>query len=148
MHAFWLTTITTHKTGEGSCLHYSGISDPLPPSCLQVTDFRGRVATHQGDIPSMGLLGLLEIQMLMTWVEGQARLLDPIDPTAARQATKWDSMTVRPWHSASHLMIVFLKYHLSSMMRPIRPWCEAGDRHSGRGGRDLKRWGGLSGAPG
>ena len=60
----------------------------------------GRVSTYKSDIPSLPLLGLLELQWTITRLERLGRKVDPARPEAAALAREWDGQTVESWKRA------------------------------------------------
>lgn len=60
-----------------------------------------RVSTYGGDIPSLPLLGLLDLQRTLWRVDAMAKKVPREHPSEAPDAAQWDSMTVESWKQAN-----------------------------------------------
>ncbi len=60
-----------------------------------------RVSTYGGDIPSLPLLGLLDLQRTLWRVDAMAKKVPREHPSEAPDAALWDSMTVESWKQAN-----------------------------------------------
>jgi monoamine oxidase len=64
---------------------------------LKVLELDGKRSTYRGSIPSIGLLGLVELQRSIWQIDRLARRV-PLDrPWAAPEARAWDARTVADW---------------------------------------------------
>lgn len=60
-----------------------------------------QVSTYGGDIPSLPLLGLLDLHRTLSRVDALAKQVPRAHPTDAPLAAQWDSMTVESWKQAN-----------------------------------------------
>lgn len=77
---------------------------PTLAQCYQgkkVLALGDRVSTYGGDIPSLPLLGLLDLHRTLSKVDALARQVPREHPSDAPQALLWDSMTVESWKLAN-----------------------------------------------
>lgn len=77
---------------------------PTLAQCYQgkkVLALGDRVSTYGGDIPSLPLLGLLDLQRTLWRVDAMAKQVPLEHPGDAPQAQLWDSMTVESWKQAN-----------------------------------------------
>jgi len=59
-----------------------------------------RVSTYEGDIPSLPLLGLLDLHRTLSRVDALAKQVPQEHPADAPEALAWDGMTVESWKQA------------------------------------------------
>jgi len=59
-----------------------------------------RVSTYAGDIPSLPLLGLLDLHRTLSRVDALAKQVPREHPADAPEALAWDGMTVESWKQA------------------------------------------------
>lgn len=59
-----------------------------------------RVSTYDGDIPSLPLLGLLDLHRTLSRVDAMAKQVPKAHPADAPEALTWDGMTVESWKQA------------------------------------------------
>jgi monoamine oxidase len=63
----------------------------------KILDLRGKRSTYKGDIPSVGVLGLADLQKALVVMDLVARRV-PLDaPWTAASAQKWDEQTLETW---------------------------------------------------
>lgn len=60
-----------------------------------------RVSTYEGDIPSLPLLGLLDLHRTLSRVDALAKQVPKDHPADAPEALAWDGMTVESWKQAN-----------------------------------------------
>lgn len=68
----------------------------------KVLSLGDRLSTYKGDIPSLPLLGLLDLQRTLSRVDQMARSVPLHAPESAPHAAEWDGMTVESW-ARSHI---------------------------------------------
>lgn len=78
---------------------------PFPQHCAgtKVLSVGGRRSTYKRDIPSLPLLGLLDLDRTIKKLEAMARTVPLADPGQALRAREWDAMTVETWKRKSVL---------------------------------------------
>ncbi len=59
--------------------------------------FNGGVRKYKGTIPALDVVTLLELQSIMSRLNGYASSIDPAKPWAAPRAERWDSLTFHSW---------------------------------------------------
>ena len=62
-----------------------------------VQAFNGGIRKYKGTIPQIDVVSLLELQNVMSKLNGYASSLDPAKPWAADRAERWDSQTFYSW---------------------------------------------------
>lgn len=62
-----------------------------------VQAFNGGIRKYKGTIPQVDVVSLLELQSIMSRLNGYASSLDPAKPWAADRAERWDSQTLYSW---------------------------------------------------
>ena len=73
--------------------------ETFPTHCAgrKVLEMNGKVSTYKGEIPSLSIRNLLELQLLITRMNRMARRV-PLDaPQDARNAAQWGAMSVEDW---------------------------------------------------
>lgn len=62
-----------------------------------VQAFNGGLRKYKGTIPQLDVITLLELQTIMSRLNGYASSIDPAKPWAAPRAERWDSQTFFSW---------------------------------------------------
>ncbi len=62
-----------------------------------VQAFNGGIRKYKGTIPQLDVITLLELQTIMSRLNGYASSIDPAKPWAAPRAERWDSQTFFSW---------------------------------------------------
>ena len=72
---------------------------PFPQHCTgaKVLSIGGKRSTYKSDIPSLPLLGLLDLDRSIKKLEAMCREVPLRDPAHAAKAREWDAMTVETW---------------------------------------------------
>ena len=78
---------------------------PFPQHCAgdKVLSLGGKRSTYKRDIPSLPLLGLLDLDRTIKKLEAMARTVPLGAPGQAPRAREWDAMTVETWKRKSVL---------------------------------------------
>lgn len=69
----------------------------------KVLELGGRRTLYGGDIPSISVANLLELQVLLTRIRKRMKTVDPAAPWTCQNAAKWDRLTVEQWKTRSTL---------------------------------------------
>lgn len=72
---------------------------PFDQHCAgdKVLSVGGKRSTYKSDIPSLPLLGLLDLDRSIKKIEGMCRQVPLAHPGQAKKAREWDSITVETW---------------------------------------------------
>jgi monoamine oxidase len=63
----------------------------------KVLDVRGKLRTYRGQVPSLPLLSLLDLQRILWKLDGLAKRVPRERPDAAPRAAEWDALTLEEW---------------------------------------------------
>lgn len=63
----------------------------------KVLDVRGALRTYRGQVPSLPLLSLLDLQRVIWKLDGLAKRVPLERPDAAPRAAEWDALTLEAW---------------------------------------------------
>ena len=67
---------------------------PTHDSGTKVIEIGGKRRTYTGDIPSLSVFNLIELQLAISKMNRLARTVDPASPHSAKSAREWDAHTV------------------------------------------------------
>lgn len=72
---------------------------PFPQHCAgdKVLSVGGKRSTYKSDIPSLPILGLLDLDRCIKKIEAMCRQVPIADPAHAPNAREWDAVTVETW---------------------------------------------------
>ncbi len=63
----------------------------------KLMDLDGTVRSYKGQIPKLGIIDLVRLQIALTRLNRMVAAVDPFDPWATKRAPEWERMTLEDW---------------------------------------------------